>query len=89
MQRVRLRIYGYVQGVGFRYFVRQQAMAMGVSGFTRNLPDGSVEVILQGEEEAVKMVADACRLGPPSAIVEKVEEEVLPPSDSIEGFKII
>jgi acylphosphatase len=45
---------GHVQGVGYRYFVRELARAVGVSGSARNLPDGRVEVVLEGADEAVR-----------------------------------
>jgi acylphosphatase len=88
MVRARVHIKGFVQGVGFRYFVRQQATALGVSGIARNLPDGSVEVILEGNEEAVKMVIDACKVGPPSSVVRRVVSEELSSSGEIHGFRI-
>ena len=50
---------GHVQGVGYRYFVREQAGAAGLTGSARNLPDGRVEVVLEGPEGAVTAVLDA------------------------------
>ena len=50
MQRIRMIASGRVQGVGFRAFVQQVATSNGVSGWTRNLPDGSVEIEAEGEE---------------------------------------
>jgi acylphosphatase len=47
---------GHVQGVGFRYFVRSRAEALGLAGSARNLPDGRVEVVLEGPEDAVAAV---------------------------------
>jgi acylphosphatase len=88
MALTRVRVYGFVQGVGFRYFVRQQATALGVSGVARNLPDGTVEILLEGKEEAVKMVIDACRLGPPSASVSKIVVERLKDGGGFTGFRI-
>jgi len=86
-KQVRLRIYGLVQGVGFRYFVRRQAMNLGLAGYAKNMPDGSVEVVLEGEEQAVDMVIDACRIGPPSSNVVKIDVEDLQPSN-MKGFRI-
>ena len=53
MIKKRFRIYGHVQGVGFRYFTRQYALKIGVTGFVRNLADGSVEVITAGSESQI------------------------------------
>ena len=53
MIKKRFRIYGHVQGVGFRYFTWQYALKIGVTGFVRNLADGSVEVIAVGSENQI------------------------------------
>ena len=50
---------GHVQGVGYRWFVREQASAAGLAGAARNLPDGRVEVVLEGSDDAVAAVLDA------------------------------
>jgi acylphosphatase len=54
MRRVVAHVSGHVQGVGFRYFVRQVATAAGLTGSARNLPDGRVEVALEGADDAVR-----------------------------------
>jgi acylphosphatase len=57
--RVVAVVSGHVQGVGYRWFVRERAIAAGLEGSARNLPDGRVEVVLQGQAEAVEaLVAD-------------------------------
>ena len=53
MQRRRVAVQGHVQGVFFRETTRRRALADGVAGFVRNLPDGSVEAVFEGEREAV------------------------------------
>ncbi|HEY6967205.1 MAG TPA: acylphosphatase [Burkholderiales bacterium] len=68
-----LRIYGRVQGVGYRYALRREAVAHGVAGWVRNLRDGTVEALLQGDEAAVDAVAAWAQRGPPAAIVERVD----------------
>ena len=75
MVQARLFISGFVQGVGFRRFVQKQAQEMSVGGWVRNLPDGRVEVLLQGERQEVEMVIDACHKGPFLAEIEEVEIE--------------
>ncbi len=80
--RARIRIFGRVQGVFFRESLRRIALANNVRGWVRNLPDGSVEAVLQGEEGAVRKVIRWARRGPPLARVthmnivwEEVDEE--------------
>ena len=53
MPAYRYRVFGRVQGVGFRYFALRQAELLGVTGFARNHPDGSVEVVAEGPEESL------------------------------------
>lgn len=71
--RARMRIRGVVQGVGYRYFVRRTAAALGVKGYVRNHFDGSVEVVAEGERSVLAALADQLRLGPRFAEVESVD----------------
>jgi acylphosphatase len=84
----RLLISGRVQGVGFRYFIEARAAAEGVHGWVRNLPDGRVEVLVEGDEESVDRVEAAARRGPSSADVDDVVVEMTPPSGRATGFSI-
>ena len=72
MIKKRFRIYGHVQGVGFRYFTRQYALKIGVTGFVRNLADGSVEVIAAGSESQIDALDAWLQHGPRTAIVDNV-----------------
>ena len=69
---VRIQVFGRVQGVGFRYFTRQRAMALGLRGRASNLADGSVEVLAIGEISDVEQLIQWLRQGPPSATVERI-----------------
>lgn len=71
--RRRLLVSGEVQGVFFRDRCRREAMAAGVAGWARNLPDGRVEVVAEGEPEAVERLQQWCRQGTPQAEVTSVE----------------
>lgn len=73
MVRRKLIISGHVQGVFFRDSCRQMAREQSVSGSATNLPDGRIEIHLEGYKPAVDRVIAWCRLGPPMADVEKVE----------------
>jgi acylphosphatase len=67
-------IRGRVQGVGYRYWVEQQATAHAVEGWVRNRRDGSVEALFVGAEDVVSNMVAACRHGPSSARVDAVDE---------------
>ena len=72
MIKKRFRIYGHIQGVGFRYFTWQYALKIGVMGFVRNLADGSVEVIAVGSESQIEALDAWLQEGPRTAIVDDV-----------------
>lgn len=77
-QARRIVISGRVQGVGFRWFAHEAAVREGVTGWVRNLPDGRVEAVVEGEADAVTRMERALRSGPRGARVERVyvgEEE--------------
>ena len=71
--RVRVLVRGRVQGVFFRAETRARAQSLGLSGSVRNLPDGSVEAVFEGNPERVDSMVDWCRRGPARASVESVE----------------
>ena len=72
IRSVILRIEGRVQGVGFRAWARREAEALGLAGSVRNLADGSVEAVVEGEKEKVAAMIEACRRGPRHAEVSGV-----------------
>ena len=74
-QAFRYLIQGRVQGVGFRWFVMREAERLGLEGYVRNLPDGSVEVVARGDDGAMGQLERALRRGPSSARVEHVEKQ--------------
>jgi acylphosphatase len=71
--RRRLIVHGRVHGVGFRVSVARAAQLRGVAGWARNRPDGTVEVVLEGDDDAVESVVRFCRDGPRAAAVTQVE----------------
>ena len=85
MVRRRLVVRGVVQGVGFRISVARRAG--GVAGWARNLPDGSVEIVLEGEPEAVARVEAFVREGPRGARVDEVEEADEEPG-GLDAFRV-
>ena len=81
-------IAGRVQGVGFRWFTHDAAARTGVHGWVRNLADGSVEVMAEGDQAAVDHLEAAIRRGPSSARVERFDMEELAPTGRPAGFEI-
>ena len=73
MQQIKIKIYGRVQGVGFRYFVYLNAKKQNVTGYVKNLPDGTVEALFEGNDEQIHEMIRICKKGPPLAKVERIE----------------
>lgn len=85
--RRRILVDGRVQGVFYRDTCRTEARRAGLSGWARNRPDGAVEVVVEGDVEAVDRLVAWCRTGPPHAVVTSVkviEEE----PEGISGFTV-
>lgn len=75
----RFLVSGMVQGVGFRWFVARHARGLGLRGYARNLPDGRVEVVVDGRDESLPDLERLLQAGPTNARVEKVERSQQPP----------
>lgn len=73
MRHLSIRVRGLVQGVYFRASARDEARRLGLTGYARNEPDGSVAIEVEGEAAAVDRFVAWCRHGPPDARVERVE----------------
>jgi len=71
--RAHVFVSGWVQGVLFRDYTRREARRLGLTGWVRNLWDGRVEAIFEGDEEAVRQMVQWCHVGSPSARVERVD----------------
>ena len=85
--KVKGLVSGRVQGVGFRYFVRRKAMALGISGSAINMRDGRVQVIAVGERDAIKYLKESVAKGPTLSSVDEVEWESID-DDVPKGFVI-
>ena len=79
---------GRVHGVGFRWFTHDAAAREGVQGWVRNLADGRVEVVAEGDAESMMRLEAAIRRGPGAARVEHVDVEEQAPSGRVTGFEI-
>lgn len=90
MGQIRLHavVEGRVQGVGFRYFVLDQAEALGVNGWVRNTFNGNVEVMAEGSREQIAVLLQILRKGPPASWVEQVKTEWIPATGEFNSFII-
>jgi acylphosphatase len=84
----RYTITGRVQGVGFRFFTEERAQREGLHGWVRNLPDGGVEIMAEGDAEALDRFERQVRHCPPGARIEHVEVDHIAPSGNATGFSV-
>jgi acylphosphatase len=80
-------VHGRVQGVFFRDTTRRQAVARGLGGWVRNLPDGTVEAVFEGDAGAVEALLAFCREGPRGARVDRVEVSEQEP-EGLDAFEV-
>ncbi len=88
IERLDARVFGRVHGVGFRYLVLREAMALGLAGWVANEPDGSVHCVAEGPREQLDALLDRLRIGPPAATVERVSESWMPATGSFGRFEV-
>lgn len=69
LKRARIELFGRVQGVGFRFFAQGMAIRYRIDGYVRNTPSGSVEVVAEGDEDALAKFIEELKKGPPGARV--------------------
>lgn len=86
--RAHVFVSGRVQGVFFRHETRLMAIRNNVTGWVRNLPDGRVEAVFEGERENVEAMINFCRRGPPGAVVKNVEVIWENPTGEFKSFQI-
>jgi acylphosphatase len=87
-QRLDARVIGRVHGVGFRYFVLREAMALGLTGWVANESDGSVRCVAEGRRDVLEALLACLREGPPAAIVETVSDAWMPATGSFASFGV-
>ncbi|MEN2985329.1 MAG: acylphosphatase [Thermodesulfovibrionaceae bacterium] len=87
MRRVHLFISGRVQGVFYRAFTKEVADSLGLSGWVRNLRDGRVEAVFEGDEDKISFAIQRCKEGPPYAVVSNIEI-IWEEPEGIKGFEI-
>lgn len=87
LQTYSIKVTGKVQGVYYRQGAKEKATALGLTGYVKNLPDGSVQIMASGNTDQLLQLVLWCRQGPVRAIVEEVQVETLPPTLFM-GFRI-
>ena len=88
MTRVSVVVHGRVQGVAFRHYTCRRAGELKVTGWVRNLPDGAVEALFEGDDGAVADLVEWCRSGPPAARVDRIDVQKGSYSGEFDGFTI-
>ena len=89
LKRLHVQVFGHVQGVGYRHFVWKRAHGLGIQGWVRNCPDGSVEIVAEGVEATLRFMLQDVRRGPAGALVQGINEEWLPASAEFNRFLIV
>jgi acylphosphatase len=87
-QRLDARVIGRVHGVGFRYFVLREAVALGLSGWVANEADGTVHCVAEGPRERLEALLGLLREGPPASIVDAVSEAWMPATGLLGSFAV-
>ena len=86
MAAIRVQVYGRVQGVGFRYHTRNQAVALHLAGWVKNMHDGSVTVQAQGNAQHLTQLLEWLHQGPPHCRVERGESDWVEAEKDLTGF---
>lgn len=88
LSRVEGVVHGRVQGVGFRAFARRWGQELGLRGYVRNAPDGTVRFVAEGPRDALERLLDALHVGTPHSRVQRIDETWTPPEERLSGFEI-
>ncbi|MFX1366690.1 MAG: acylphosphatase [Promethearchaeota archaeon] len=84
--RIKIKVFGYVQGVFFRYTTRKIARSLGLTGYVKNMPDGTVYIEAQGPEDKIIELLEFSKKGPKHAQVDNVEYKYFEPTNKFKGF---
>jgi len=87
-KRIEVKIYGIVQGVGFRFYAQFRALELGIKGYVKNNPDGSVTFVGEGDEEDLKKMIEYLKKGPTGAVVQKVDVVWKDSKNEFKDFRI-
>ena len=88
MQRVRIIVHGSVQGVFFRANAKKEALSLELKGYSKNMPDGTVEVVAEGPKEKLDQLVEYCKKGPENAVVENMDVKFEEASNEFKSFEV-
>ena len=88
MQAVKINVKGEVQGVFFRAYTQKEAQRIGLIGYVKNIPNGSVEIVAQGEKEQTQQLIEWCHQGSPDSDVTAIETSNISVSGKFKSFEI-
>jgi acylphosphatase len=88
LKRLEAAVHGLVQGVGYRWYVRQMARRLNLSGYVRNCYDHTVEIVAEGPEPTLREFLSYLETGPSAAVVERVEATWSPANSAFYGFEV-
>jgi acylphosphatase len=88
MQRIEMRLFGRVQNVCFRMFIRDNAIKLGLKGYVRNVDTDKVEIVAEGPEKELKELIERAKIGPPASHVSKHNVNFFPPTNDFDRFSI-
>jgi acylphosphatase len=88
VDQLHIRVEGHVQGVGFRYFVQENGVSLGLAGWVRNRWDGSVEIKVEGDRDRLEQFLGQIRRGPRSSHVSDLHFKWLESESEFQGFRI-
>jgi acylphosphatase len=88
LKRLEATVHGMVQGVGYRWYAREMARRLNLSGYVRNRYDRTVEVVAEGQERSLREFLADLERGPSAAFVERVDTRWLPANSSFHGFEV-
>ena len=86
--RAKITIRGHVQGIGFRRFLKNYAMKLNLKGYTKNLPNKDVELLIEGQEPSVKEMIEICKVGSKFSIIKDVNAEIEKYKGDLNNFDI-
>ncbi len=87
-KRVRIKIFGLVQGVGMRDYINREASMLGIKGYVKNLPEGSVECIAEAGPEKLEQLINTIKNAPRGKVENVVTEDISTPQENLQGFNI-
>ncbi len=87
--RARIIVIGLVQGVGYRYFIYRKAVELGLRGYVKNLFDGNVEIVVEGEKDKIQILIEHAKIGPRAAFVKDVKVEWDKDQNEFTDFRIV